>query len=224
MNLATQYDNFAEDFSQNQSIGENSNDLNRADFYMYIDFLKPGMRVLDAACGDGTDLLHYVSLGVGAYGIDASAEMIKIAQAKVANVPLIVGTFENMPYEDNYFDAVLSKYALMTSGDMEPAFKEIHRVLKPGGTMLYLVTHPFRHYFEKKNPQADYFKQEIVDSHILSGSVTVQEPSHTMNDFLSNFLFQNFDVQTYRERWDPAAEQIDGRKYPGYFILKAVKR
>lgn len=224
MNLATQYDNFAEDFSHNHNIGENSNSLNRTDFYGYIDFLKPGMKVLDVACGDGTDLLYYRNLGVEVYGIDASAEMIKLAHSKVSDIPLVVGTFENMPYEDSYFDAVLSKYALMTSADMEPAFKEIHRILKPGGTMLYLVTHPFRQYFEKRNPQADYFTQEIVDSHILSGSVIVQEPSHTMNDFLNTFLFQNFDVQAYGEHWDPAAGQIDGRKYPGYFILKAVKR
>ncbi len=89
---------------------------------------------------------------------------------------------------------------------------------------MYLVVHPFRQFFEKKDKQADYFEQEIVDSHILGNSVTVKEPTHTMSEYLNNFLFKNFDVQSYDERWDPSAEFIDGKKYPGFLILKAKKR
>ena len=87
---------------------------------------------------------------------------------------------------------------------MEPVFKEIHRVLKSGGMMMYLVTHPFRQFFEKKEEKADYFEQKIVDSHILGDTVTVKEPTHIMTEFLNDFLFKNFDVQSYDERWDPA--------------------
>jgi ubiquinone/menaquinone biosynthesis C-methylase UbiE len=224
MDLAKQYNNFADDFSKNHDLGENSNNLNREVFYSHLDFVKPGMKLLDLACGDGTDLVYYKKLGADIYGLDASDELIKIAETKLEGVNLKVGLFENIPFEDNYFDIVLSKYAIMTSANMEPVFKEIHRVLKPGGMMMYLVTHPFRQFFEKKEEKADYFEQKIVDSHILGDTVTVKEPTHIMTEFLNNFLFKNFDVQSYDECWDPAAEFIDGKKYPGFFILKAKKR
>jgi hypothetical protein len=90
--------------------------------------------------------------------------------------------------------------------------------------MMYLVTHPLRQYLEKREGRADYFDQKIVDSHILGNTVTVREPTHTMTEYLNPFLFKNFDVQAYDEHWDPAAEVIDGKKYPSFFILKARKR
>lgn len=226
MDLSKQYNNFADDFSKNHDLGENSNNLNREVFYSHLDFVKPGMKLLDLACGDGTDLVYYKKLGAEIYGLDASDELIKIAKTKLEleGVNLKVGLFENIPFEDDYFDVVLSKYAIMTSANMEPVFKEIHRVLKPSGMVMYLVTHPFRQFFEKKEEKADYFEQKVVDSHILGDTVTVKEPTHIMTEFLNDFLFKNFDVQSYDERWDPAAEFIDGKKYPGFFILKAKKR
>lgn len=224
MDLAKQYNNFADDFSKNQDLGENSNRLNREVFYSHLDFVKPGMKLLDLACGDGTDLVYYKKLGADIYGLDASEELLKIAETRLPDSKLKVGLFENIPFEENYFDIVLSKYAIMTSANMEPVFKEIHRVLKPGGMMMYLVTHPFRQFFEKKDEKADYFEQKIVDSHILANTVTVKEPTHIMTEFLNDFLFKNFDVQSYDERWEPAAEFIGEKKYPGFFILKARKR
>ena len=182
------------------------------------------MKLLDLACGDGFDLEYCKELGSDIYGLDASEEMIKIAKERLPNIELKVGLFEDVPFEDNYFDTVLSKYAIMTSADMKQAFKEIHRVLKPGGMMMYLVAHSFRQFFEKKDEKADYFEQIVVDSNILNNTVTVKEPTHTMTEYLNDFLFKNFDVQAYDERWDPAAEAIGGKKYPGFFILKAKKR
>ena len=224
MDLSKQYNNFAKKFSNIHDVGENSNRDNREVFYNHIDFIQPGMKLLDVGCGDGLDLVHYKELGVEVFGIDASEKLVVIATNRLPDADIKIGNFKQLPYENNLFDAVLSKYAIQTSPDMTSVFREIYRVLKPGGTMLYLVTHPFRQYFEKKDLQADYFEQKVVDSNILNNTILVKEPSHTMTEYLNDFLFKNFDVQTYDERCDPAAEQIDGRKYPGYFILKARKK
>jgi ubiquinone/menaquinone biosynthesis C-methylase UbiE len=226
MDLSRQYNNFASDFSKKhqKDSEEHGNKLSRKVFYSQLDFIKPRMKILDLACGDGTDLLHYKELGADIYGLDASSEFIKIARKKLDGAHLNVSLFENIPFENSFFDVVLSKYALMTSKNMQPAFKEIHRVLKPGGIMMYLVTHPFRHFFEKKDAQADYFEQKIVESRIFANTVTIKEPTHTMMEFLNEFLFKNFDMQSYNEYHDPSAEPIDGKKYPGFFILKAKKR
>lgn len=224
MDLSKQYNQFARKFSDVHDVGENSNRDNRKVFYDQLDFIKPGMRLLDLGCGDGLDLVHYKKLGAEIYGVDASEELLEIAKERLPNEKIQLGFFDKIPFEDNFFDVVLSKYAIMTSEDMDPIFKEIYRVLKFGGVMMYLVTHPFRQYFEKKDTRADYFEQKIVDSHILNNTVTVREPSHTLNEYLSKYLFDNFCVQFFQEYWDMAAEQIDGRKYPGYFILIAKKK
>ena len=189
MDLSKQYNNFAKKFSDVHDVGENSNRDNRELFYNHIDFIMSGIKLLDVACGDGLDLVHYKKLGAEVYGIDASEELVSIAKNKLPDVDIQIGKFENLPYSDNFFDIVLSKYAIMTSADMNPVFKEIYRVLKSGGIMMYLVTHPFRQYFEKRDSKANYF-----------------------------------EVQAYEEAWDPASEQIGGKRYPGFFILKAKKR
>lgn len=224
MDLSKQYNNFAQKFSDIHDEGENSNRDNRKIFYEHIDFIKPGMKLLDLACGDGLDLVYYKTLGAEVFGLDASEELVQISQNKNPGADIKVGLFENIPFEDSVFDIVLSKYAIQTSPNMSPIFSEIHRVLKPGGIIMYLVTHPFRQFFEKKEERADYFEQKIVDSNILNNSILVKEPSHTFNEYFDNFLFKNFDIQLFQEYWDAAAEQIEGKKYPGYFILKAKKR
>ncbi len=224
MSLEKQYNNIAKEFSAVHDIGENSNQENRLAFYRHTRFLRPGLRVLDLGCGDGLDLAYYKSLGADIFGIDASEELIKIARGRLPGDDIRVGVFENLPYTDQFFDVVLSKYALQTSPVLEPCFTEVNRVLKPGGTLVYLVTHPFRQFFEKKSCKTDYFEQSVVDSQILNNSMTVKEPSHTLNEYLNTWLFANFDVQGYEECWDAAAEQIGERKYPGYFILRAIKR
>jgi ubiquinone/menaquinone biosynthesis C-methylase UbiE len=221
MDLSKQYDEFAEKFSDIHDEGDNNNRDNRKIFYDQIDFMRSGTKLLDLACGDGLDLAYYKTLGAEIFGLDASEKLVEIARKQNPGADIRIGLFETIPFEDSYFDVVLSKYAIQTSKDMRSVFSEIHRILKPGGTMMYLVTHPLRQYLERKEDRANYFEQKIVDSNILNDSIRVKEPSHTFNEYLNDFLFQNFKVQFFQEYWDASAEQIDGKKYPGYFILKA---
>lgn len=223
VDLSKQYNGFADKFSDVHDVGENSNRDNRKVFYELLDFVKPGMKLLDLACGDGLDLIYYKSLGAQVHGLDASEELIKIAKERLSGEDLQVSLFEKTQFEDSVFDVVLSKYAIQTSADMNPVFKEIHRILRPGGTAMYLVTHPFRQYFEKRDAKGNYFEQKVVDSNILNNSITVKEPSHTLNEYLNAKFLKNFDVAFYQEYWDAAAEQIDGKKYPGYFT-RALNR
>ncbi len=221
MELAKQYNNVADAFTESIVVG---NAESRRIFYSYLDNILRGKVVLDLACGDGADMTHYESLGATVYGIDASEELIAKAKARLPNADIRVGEFEKLPFKDGSFDVVLSKYAIQTALHIAPCLDEIHRVLKPGGVLVYLVTHPFRQYFEKRERRADYFEQKIVKSTFFDGLVTVQEPTHTINEYLSPKFLTEFDVIGFGEYWDVEAEQVDGKKYPGYFILKAVKR
>ncbi len=223
-NLATQYDAIAAAFSAVHNEGGNSNRDNRAVFYTHLSGIKPSTQLLDVACGDGLDLVHYVRLGATVMGIDASAELLAIARTRLPGVELYCGDFSSIPFADESFDMVVSKYALQTAPDMRRVFEEMHRVLKPGGTLCFLVTHPLRQYLERKDTACDYFAQTIVDSVILNATVVVKEPTHTLNEYLNPWFLTRFDVRVCEEHWDAAAEQIGGGKYPGYLIVKAVKR
>jgi ubiquinone/menaquinone biosynthesis C-methylase UbiE len=220
--LAKQYDNFASEFSS--AITE-KNRINRTSFYNQIDFPLKGKKLLDLACGDGSDMVYYESLGAKTCGIDASKELVEIALAKLPESDIRVGLMEKLPYADKSFDLVFSKYAIQHSSDVAPIMREAARVIKPGGIFMYLVTHPIRQFLEKRRSGKDYFTQEVVRSVLFDGLITIEEPSHTFNQYLNKEFLKNFDVIGYEEVYDPlSAEHIGEDKYPGFFILKARSR
>lgn len=219
--VRTQYDSYARDFSMNQ---EEKNQINRAVMYDFVDKDLLGKNVLDLCCGDGTDVNYYKSLGANVCGVDASFELIDIAKKKYPSNEFKVSFAEDLPYADCVFDSIYSKYAIMTSEDMKPIFSEVYRVLKPGGKFIYLVTHPLRQFMERKKLSEDYFNQRQVNSHILDNSVTVVEPTHTFNEYFNKEIFMRFEMLDFKEVFDPAAEQVHGGCYPGFFIVSLRKK
>ncbi len=147
--------------------------------------------------------------------------MVKLAQQKNPEGDIQLGYFEKIPFSDQFFDVVISKWALQTSANIDPIYQEIIRVMKPNGQLIFLSCHPMRQFIEKKRKGKDYFKKEIVESVFFDGQVTAKEPSHTMNEYLSPFFFQHFTLEAFEEGFDSAAEKIDGDIYPSYFIIKA---
>jgi ubiquinone/menaquinone biosynthesis C-methylase UbiE len=148
--------------------------------------------------------------------------MVRLAREKNPNGVIAVGSFDKIPFKDQSFDFVVSKWALQTADLIDPIYKEIVRVLKPGGRLIYLACHPIRQFIEKKRKGKDYFKKEIVESVFFDGQITALEPSHTFNEYLSPFFFKNFELEAYEEGFDSGAEKVDGDIYPSFFIIKAV--
>ncbi len=109
--------------------------------------LKPGMDVLDVACGTGavTRAILKVLNGSGSVvGMDPSAGMIEQARAHVP-AKFVEGEAEALPFADNTFDFLTMGYALRHVTDLHRAFAEYRRVLRPGGRVLLLeITRPSR--------------------------------------------------------------------------------
>lgn len=154
MSDSKQYNGFADKYSE---IFVENNQDSIAAYYRYFDFSLQGKKVLDLGCGDGYDLEQMNLKGASIYGIDASEEMICIAKEKNHEGDIRVGTFEKIPFPDNIFDVVISKWAFQTSANIDPIYKEICRVLKPGGKLIYLTGHPTRQFMEKKREEQELF-------------------------------------------------------------------
>ncbi|KAG9449843.1 hypothetical protein H6P81_009808 [Aristolochia fimbriata] len=110
---------------------------------------KIGDSALDLCCGSG-DLSFLLAEKVGlagkVTGLDFSKEQLSIASVKQAslwnscykNITWVEGDALDLPFPDDYFDAVTMGYGLRNLIDKWAAMKEIHRVLRPGSRVSIL--------------------------------------------------------------------------------------
>ena len=101
--------------------------------------LAPGERIVDIGCGAGIDSLIAAGM-VGpegaVIGIDMTPSMLEKAQAGARgldHVEFLLGFGEELPVPDEWADVVISNGVVNLMPDKPEAFKEIARVLKPGG-------------------------------------------------------------------------------------------
>jgi demethylmenaquinone methyltransferase / 2-methoxy-6-polyprenyl-1,4-benzoquinol methylase len=102
--------------------------------------LRPGMRVLDVACGPGLTTQCALRLaGPTGYvvGLDPSSGMLREARKGPCR-NLVQGVGETLPFPDQTFDFLSMGYALRHVSDLHVAFREYRRVLRPGGIVLLL--------------------------------------------------------------------------------------
>jgi SAM-dependent methyltransferase len=105
--------------------------------------LRAGETVLDLGSGGGIDVLlsaKRVEPGGRVYGLDASADMLELAQrnadqAGAANVEFLHGGIEAIPLPAQSVDVVISNCVVNLSSDKPQVFAEIFRVLRPGGRL-----------------------------------------------------------------------------------------
>ncbi len=103
-----------------------------------------GERVLDAGCGAGFDAL-IAAMKVGSIGhvigVDMTPEMLEKARRNAASMGLSntefrEGLLEELPVEDGTIDVVISNGVINLCPDKEAVYRELYRVLKPGGRLM----------------------------------------------------------------------------------------
>jgi demethylmenaquinone methyltransferase / 2-methoxy-6-polyprenyl-1,4-benzoquinol methylase len=103
--------------------------------------------ILDIATGTGDLAIMMASLKPNSIiGLDISAGMLAVGRKKIskksldATIDLVVGDSENMPFDDNSFDAITVAFGIRNFENLEKGLTEILRVLKPGGVFVILET------------------------------------------------------------------------------------
>ena len=129
------YDSFAESFSQTRNyVWPEMKSL--AD-----DFSKRGGRVLDIGCGNGRYYPIFKEKEAEYAGIDSSRKLIAIAKKNFPEANFAVADALKLPFKENEFDLAVSiavLHHIPSEKNRELFFKEVSRVLKPGG--IFIVT------------------------------------------------------------------------------------
>ena len=137
-------------------------------------------RVLDVACGTGTNF-RYLPETVDLVGIDISPEMLANAADQLTELP-IDGTLREMDaqqleFDDDSFDAVISALSTCTFPDPVAALEEMDRVCKPEGT-IRLVEHGR----SDVRPIAKYQEWRAEAHYARNGCRWTQEPREVVSE------------------------------------------
>src|SRR5689334_17842043 len=182
--------------------------------------LRPGERVLDLGCGAGwaTRLLaRLVSDGPAGFGqvvgLDVSDEMIRRARAAsrdFENVMFVWGSATQIPWEENFFDKVLSVESFYYYPDQERALAELFRVMAPKGRLFILIN------LYKDNP----YSLQWVDK--LKVPVQVRSAAEYV-DLLKKHAFENVDYAQVPDD-TPTPDDYVTKSFRSLDDLKAFKR
>lgn len=156
--------------------------------------IQKGQKVLDAGCGVGGSSI-YIAKNFGAHctGITLSKRQVQTGSAnaeknQVADrVNFEVNNYLDTGYPDNSFDVVWAMESMATSPDKPLFFKEMNRVLKPGGKLLIADYYKPFAYDVKDHPSM----QDMLYNWAISDILTVTEQEELANQF-------NLEVKDYR--------------------------
>jgi ubiquinone/menaquinone biosynthesis C-methylase UbiE len=154
--------------------------------------------ILDVGCGGGNAISIMSELGGMVYGIDYSPSCVKKSISKNRNgvkagrVVIREGNAEAIPFEDGMFDLITAFETVYFWPDVEAAFLEIHRKLKPSGVFLVAC--------DMRRPESGE-KHFLEDTDTGSGTFRIFEHSE-MRDILCNAGFVNIkELLPQEKRW-----------------------
>jgi SAM-dependent methyltransferase len=142
--------------------------------------IKSSHKLLEVGCGRGDFLRGFIRCGIQCFGVDQSDMAKNIcpeAEIKLANLE------ENIPFEDNSFDVVYSKSVIEHFYHPDRLFREMRRVLKPGGRIISITPDWKSHY---KIFYDDY-------THRVPFTAT------SLNDIMLITSFENVQVERWRQ-------------------------
>lgn len=226
------YDQLANDYEHNVDTKSLFNtEYERPAMFKLLPGDLKDKRVLDAGCAAGWYTSQLVSLGASVIATDISPEMVKATKRRLGEKAevLCCDLEKDLPFEDESFDFIVSSLVLHYIKDWSKPFSEFRRILKPNGTLLFSVHHPFMDL--KLSDNGDYFSTEyIVDQWKRQGKL-IDVPFYRrplqeiLNETLGYFSLERIvEPQPMKEFQLKEPDKYKKlMKNPHFFIVKAEK-
>src|SRR5581483_2692713 len=192
--------------------------------------LKPGERVLDLGCGTGWAtriLARLVGDGPEGFGqvvgVDISDEMIRRGRAAsrdFENVLFVWGSAQQIPWEENFFDKVLSVESFYHYPDQDRTLAELFRVMAPRARMFILIN------LYKDNPYSLRWVDELkVPVQVRSEAEYVQLlKAHAFEEVEAHRIPDESPTpEVYSGKWFRNAQELREFKRIGALLLTARK-
>lgn len=126
------------------------------------------LKILDVGTGTGYFAILLSRLGHNVTGVDLTEAMLEEARRTCSLLKLDIKFLQidaqNLSFNDNTFDVVLSRNLTWTLPNPEKAYREWYRVLKPGGVLLNFDA-DYATNVRNKNQQASYISQDEAYGH-----------------------------------------------------------
>ena len=156
-------------------------------------------QILDIATGTGDLALMMADLQPDKIiGLDISEGMLEVGKQKIAKVNLsdkiemIVGDSEDMPFDDNTFDAITVSFGVRNFANLNKGITEIARVLKPTGVLVILETsNPTKFPFKQGYKFYTNFILPIIGKIFSKDKVAYSYLSESANSFPFGEAFNN---------------------------------
>ncbi len=202
-----------------------------------------GRRVLELGSGAGQCARWLRSQGALAYGLDLSERQLqhsrRIDEATGVPVASICATATTIPFADDVFDIVFSSFgALQFVAEAQVMVDEVARVLRPGGTFAFSVTHPVRWSMpDDAGPDglritSSYWDRTPYVEEEDDGTPRYVEHHRTLGDWVAHLHAAGFALRALHEpQWPEGLDRIwggwgplRGRLVPGTAIFVADLR
>lgn len=128
-------------FDYNAYIEESSNNRLQAIDKPLLEQCHVGKKVLEVGCGTARLGKEVEEIGSDYFGIDPSLKMLMTSDIKDN---LILGVGEYLPFPTNSFDTIIGGYHSFRYINLDKAYGEFSRVLKPGGTLAFTLWNYWR--------------------------------------------------------------------------------
>nr|MDT0659542.1 class I SAM-dependent methyltransferase [Micromonospora sp. DSM 115978] len=201
-----------------------------------------GRRVLELGCGAAAGARWLATEGARPVALDLSAGMLRHAShagtRSGVRVPLVQADALALPFADQVFDVVATAFgALPFVTDSAAVLREVHRVLRPGGSWVFSITHPMRWIFLDDPGERgltavhSYFDRRPYVEQDGDGVPTYVEQHRTLGDRIREIVGAGFVLRDVVEpEWPAGHEQLwgqwsplRGRLFPGTAIFVCVK-
>ncbi|MFF1822827.1 class I SAM-dependent methyltransferase [Kribbella sp. NPDC058245] len=168
---------------------------------MYFGETVPPGPIADLGCGTGRVTSHLAAAGLDVFGIDLSPGMIDVARENYPDLRFEVGSVFNLELKDGELAGALLWYSLVhTPREQLPAaFAEAHRVLQPGGHLIYGY-----------KAGAGTYHLSAAYGHDLDLDVYLQDPADVAS-LLADAGFEEVATLTHAPEW--------GEKQPQAYAL-----